>query len=268
MVTEGRRSSAWLKLNRAAWHLRVLDEEMIRFFSQDPTPVVPDNRGDEVGLRLRLPLPEEWALVVGDCLQNLRAALEHIAVEMALDHSPQHNPRRVSFPIADTEEAWSGRNGAQRHVAMMSPAAKAEIERMQPFKVSPGRVYKNVLWLIHELARVDRHQTVHLFVEVHAGDFTVFEQVVRRGNVAGPNPAGARFITEPISLQDVVIGPGVVMVDSVGRRVPTTPYRHIVFDVGFSLPGTNRTFLVSESLQVAVQHLELDVLPPLEKLLS
>jgi hypothetical protein len=84
--------------------------------------------------------------------------------------------------------------------------------------VSPGRVYKNVLWLIHELARVDRHQTVHLFVEVHAGDFTVFEQVVRRGNVAGPNPAGARFITEPISLQDVVIGPGVVMVDSVGRR--------------------------------------------------
>jgi hypothetical protein len=105
MVTEGRRSSAWLKLNRAAWHLRVLDEEMIRFFSQDPTPVVPDDRGDEVGLRLRIPLPEEWALIVGDCLQNLRAALEHIAVELALDHSttrlsttPAGSPSRSRTP--------------------------------------------------------------------------------------------------------------------------------------------------------------------------
>ena len=95
----------------------------------------------------------------------------------------------------------------------------------------------------------------------------MFEETGRRGNVAESNPVGARFITEPISLQDLVIGEGVVMVDSTGREVEPRPYRHIVFDIGFDLPGATTTFMVSESLALAEQHIALDVLQPLEKLL-
>ncbi len=153
-------------------------------------------------LQLRVPLPEHWSLIVGDCLQDLRSALRHIALELALDHSPQHNPRRVALPIADTEDAWLGLNGnseQRRYVSMMSSAAQAAVEQLQPFVTSPQRPDLNVVWKLLELARDDRHQTVHLFVQLTYGDFTQLEEAGRRGNLAHPNPLGARFITRPIS---------------------------------------------------------------------
>jgi hypothetical protein len=272
VTTTARRSAAWRKVDRATWHRAVLDQEMLRFFSQEPEPVVPDEQGDEVHLQLRVPLPDHWSLILGDCLQNLRSALEHIARELALDHSPGHNPRRVAFPIADTEDAWLGRNGnaeQRRYVSMMSPAAQAAIEQLQPFNVSPARPDLNVLWKLHELARIDRHQTVHLFVQLTVGNFTQLEEAGRRGNVAHPNPYGVRFITAPISVHDLVISEGVFTVDSQGRRVRPTPSRHIAFDVAFDpLDPTAATSLVSESLQLVEDYIRLDVLPPLEALLS
>jgi hypothetical protein len=112
------------------------------------------------------------AVEIGDCLYNLRSALDHLAYELAIAFTGEPLPKEIAenseFPIfGDEDPKGVGGKGpalfraAARKIAGVDPAAQAVIESLQPYQL--GLDFRtHELWRLHELARVDRHRLLHL----------------------------------------------------------------------------------------------------------
>jgi hypothetical protein len=72
-----------------------------------------------------------WALLIGDCVHNLRCALDYIAWQLA---GSDPDDSQTQFPIFITEAGWNIR--ADRRVRRMLPAAQAILKKGQPFNGS------------------------------------------------------------------------------------------------------------------------------------
>ena len=102
-------------------------------FTTDKT-LSEDGLTASVILRVKHPPPlDEWALVFGDAVHNLRSALDSLVWELA--HFDGHEPRRprdLYFPIVTEEENWP------RAANMLESCPEAVVERirlMQPFLI-------------------------------------------------------------------------------------------------------------------------------------
>jgi hypothetical protein len=102
--------------------------------------------------------PDVFALAVGDLVQNLRTALEYIAWQL-VDLNNGKPGRHTGFPIFRDLDAFT--KGSKGMVRGMSDAGLALIETTQPFNVRPNNPALDPLWILNELARLDRHQILH-----------------------------------------------------------------------------------------------------------
>lgn len=262
MAQGTRVSKARTKLARARFHREQLEREMLAFFGREPEPAIaePDEEGPR--LVLREPLPETWPAIIGDCLQSLRSVLEHIALELTLAHSPRADPRLSAFPVAATEAAWLGKGGRgeRRRIREMSPEAQRRVQDMQPYRRNPGHVDEDPIYVLHELARIDRHQSLHLVIAAKRGTGFFFAPIRQLGNVALPNPVHARFLTKP--------NPSTAWTRTGDDKRPEEMYEQVRFDVVFDPDGqAARGFSVLDSLIGLEGTLDEHVLPPLERLL-
>src|SRR5258708_3704415 len=102
------------KLKRARQHLEELRAEIDAWVKSRPyrlSDKIDPHSGDNIiyGQLLR-PLPDRVLQLTGDCLQNLRSALDHIAFALALfnkPHLPDAEARRVAFPIFKLPKLFS-----------------------------------------------------------------------------------------------------------------------------------------------------------------
>lgn len=106
-------------------------------------------------LRVNQPPPvDEWALLFGDAVHNLRSALDSLVWELAHhDGNAPSNPRGLYFPIVTEEARWPA-------AAMMLDSCPIEvIERirmMQPFLIpDPGT---SGLEVLATLSNQDKHR--------------------------------------------------------------------------------------------------------------
>lgn len=156
-----------LKLDRAYEHLVALDKEITAFFELKPYRVVlhqVDTKGLEyvlVGYLAHWP-PEMLSLIIGDCLQNMRTALEHLAWQLVLvgGGSPD---TRTAFPIffddpfaPDADKRL--RDRFERSTKGMPPDAIARIKGLQPYNAA--HFILDPLYILNEYARIDRHRTL------------------------------------------------------------------------------------------------------------
>lgn len=180
-------AGARVKLERAREHLIALNDKMAAFLTREPYELVEERLRDgrELVVRVRIheTPPLSWSGVVGNCLQDMRSALEYLAWELArlnLEHEP---PRDTSFPIylqpdgffAKGKDGKPKRGSGRHKVRNMHPFVQALIEETQPYHrptgLSPGVVPREVveggwesvwrldeLWILNELARYDRHR--------------------------------------------------------------------------------------------------------------
>ena len=165
-----------LKLGRARDHLKELEAEIDRWVNIDgyAIRVYPDPKPPAYIIRaeeIREP-PDSLALVLGDCLYNARAALEYIAYALgnagAEGEMTEEQALKSSFPIigdVDKDE-FSGRgpdmfdSTAGHMLVTVTPDARAAIKGLQPF--NDGDIWDyNGLWVLNELARLDRHRFLH-----------------------------------------------------------------------------------------------------------
>jgi len=110
------------------------------------------------------------SLLIGDCLQSFRSALDHIAFELAAAFTvPMTNEieKDSSFPILSDEDTTGfGRGPHKWHsswskVRGIDPAAQTVIESLQPYK--RGRAYSgDPLWILGELNNIDKHRVLHI----------------------------------------------------------------------------------------------------------
>jgi hypothetical protein len=159
-----------LKLDRADEHLQALKAETLAYIERKPYRFSQgrsaDHREHSFYLEATEPIPVRLSVLFGDVLQNARSALDHIAWQLAsLEHVA---PRRTtSFPICHDAESWKARRD---QVADIGLIARAEIEQSQPYNRADGRPHE--LWVLNELARFDRHQTLNLVVAgISSGHF-------------------------------------------------------------------------------------------------
>lgn len=112
-----------------------------------------------VRLRRIRPLPVELSVVFGELLYELRAALDNCLYAVAVlvsGENPPPSAARLEWPIRETPTEW--KNQASRY-RDLPPVIQDALEKVQPYQAKrPGW---NSLAILHELARVDRHRSMH-----------------------------------------------------------------------------------------------------------
>jgi len=199
----------FLKLHRATLHREELERQIIEFFRHEPDRVVAshDDQGGPIAVVRGDPIPPHWSAIAGDCLQNLRSALDHAIWACALANGPISDAlaRHISFRITQDEPSWSryakGKTGKANRSAIGADAWQV-LREMQPYKRQNVNVNADPLWALNELARIDRHQTLHLAVVMPHGTFVGFGAFQKTGNVAlmpfgWPGPR-YRLVAKPV----------------------------------------------------------------------
>jgi hypothetical protein len=107
--------------------------------------------------------PEPWALVAGDVIQNIRAALDHAIWEIVVKKKgpkfAQANAPKIDFPIVDD----STRFPKPRLVQIGVPdRIITVIEDAQPYVRQKDAPRDDALWLIRALSNVDKHRLLHV----------------------------------------------------------------------------------------------------------
>lgn len=219
--------STWpnLKFARAVSLLRELQSRIETWSAGQPfeTDKVLSEDGlvASVVLRVTRQAPvEEWALLLGDTVHNLRSALDGLVWELShLDGQTPSNPRGLYFPIVSDESKWSN---ASRMLEHCPSEAVERIRLMQPFLIpDPGMSGLEVLAALsnqdkHRMPIRTRMSVQQLFVENARFEFANEEDIPDppfRVNMEDTVPMddGAVVVTFESSAQMVSVQVPVVM---------------------------------------------------------
>ncbi len=169
-----------LKLNRALDHLDALNEAVERFDEGDLyTPFIELDRQRRAVVRVKniTEPPPEWSVLIGDCVYNMRSALDHLAYQLAVVHTGHPLPPQIekssAFPIFNSGPHFRRRNrkghptvtSGLHKIRGVAPKAQAAIERLQPYhrRKHPSN---ELLWVLEELSNVDKHRLPHVAAHV------------------------------------------------------------------------------------------------------
>jgi hypothetical protein len=158
MTADERISLISVKVERAKKHIRDLEVETRDFLDSYPyeVSIKPDPQVAEaikyhiVSVR---ETPNPILAIVGDTLFNLRAALDHLAYQLALVNGTRDRKilKATSFPIFD--DATIYKTNVHRKVQGMSQAAIDVIDATKPYKGG-----NDTLWRLHSLNNLDKHR--------------------------------------------------------------------------------------------------------------
>jgi hypothetical protein len=160
----------------------------------------------------RRPPIEEWALLFGDALHNLRSALDSLVWELAhMDGKQPRNARDLYFPVVAHEADWPR---AAKKLESCPVEAVERIRLMQPFLIADSAT--SGLEVLATLSNQDKHRlpirasmTVQqLMVENASFEFEREEDI--------PEPPFRINIEETIPMED---GITVVAFESTARMV-------------------------------------------------
>jgi hypothetical protein len=95
--------------------------------------------------------PNSLATIVGDVVQNLRAALDHLAFVL-FETSPNFNPKKSFFPIA--ENATKYKSESLGKIKGFRQDVIDAISAIEPYGGGRGEL----LWKLHSLSVTDKHK--------------------------------------------------------------------------------------------------------------
>lgn len=119
---------------------------------------------DEIDVIVRLPEPPPIiGLLIGDCVHNLRAALDHIIYALVSTNStrPTNTPNKnTMFPIRDTREGYRHQLDKLQRLAGLPDEAAALVDTLQPYHTrEKGLNYKlHPLRVLDTLENIDKHR--------------------------------------------------------------------------------------------------------------
>jgi hypothetical protein len=144
-------------LDWAEEHIKNLNTATDRFRKAHADIVVAESHEDlgEVWHKVaHVPeIPDPLALMLGDALYNLRAALDYLAYELVVAAGNEPNSQ-TAFPIFDTPDEYWERMG--RKVKGMRQSAIEAINRIQPYEGG----FCHALWQLHRLNNIDKHRVL------------------------------------------------------------------------------------------------------------
>jgi hypothetical protein len=164
-------SGSTLKLLRAQEHLARLQEQVSIFFESEPYYFVvehnTDSREHNAYVRLvgRAPF-NQWALIVGDIVHNMRSALDNAVYEIGVRESGEDVPpgsKVLAMPIFDDAKGYEQRG--RWRIESLGDEARTIIEAIQPYR-HPNGVHGSGLWALHEIDNADKHRILQVVATV------------------------------------------------------------------------------------------------------
>jgi hypothetical protein len=146
-----------------------------------------DRQSVTFGLPPGKPLDPALPLIIGDCLHNLRSALDHLVLQVALlkGTSISDSEDKTSFPVVLDPNDFLSKT--KRFADLVRCEALTAIEDFQPYKTSnpPNTAF---LWLLSELDIIDKHRLL-----------VVVAQKIKMTEIAGTMGNAKRIVLDPKS---------------------------------------------------------------------
>ena len=160
--------SVQLKLGRVDTHIEALDESIKAFLKPKPYSakrvLERDGRDHVLIWDDYVEPPDDFGLIAGDAIHNLRSSLDHMAVELARAGATAQAVTMtakeiagIQFPIVVFEEDFAKQLERGR-LKYVDPDAQAFIESSQPYRMTPTTPTWNNLYLVGELDNADKHR--------------------------------------------------------------------------------------------------------------
>src|ERR1700722_9171786 len=146
------------KIARAKEQDRILYAEIRAFLDTQPYSFIEEYDDKQftyfATLKIGKPIPQiRLALIIGDCVHNLRSALDYIAWRLA---GSNFADRMTLFPIYKTKIGFDGMVKRRQLDHVFHPGALNAIRDIQPY-TRPQRE-PNQLWFLQELDARDKHK--------------------------------------------------------------------------------------------------------------
>ncbi|HEX3684996.1 MAG TPA: hypothetical protein VHU83_20850 [Bryobacteraceae bacterium] len=159
-----------MKFERAKEHFGALDTEIRDWVGTGPMAIAKEK--DAEGRRhivfaeiVNPPPLNRWALIAGDCVHNLRSALDSLVYGIAIHETglnPPADERALQFPITSSPDKFKEQ---KNRIKSLSPAVQSAIEKAQPYNV-PHPEFPPALELLGILNNFDKHRTLNVMAAV------------------------------------------------------------------------------------------------------
>lgn len=165
-----------LKIDRAYTHIHELEQLIAWYCAPDlHSPILQHDAAGHSKMVLQSePIPPQTALIVGDAIHCLRAALDHAAYTMT---TGKVKKEFISFPFGKDRASLEGLiNGG--NISVAGPAVtKAIVEQIKPYLIdeNTGEQGNPALWAMNKLDNIDKHREILLAtaeVETHIESLT------------------------------------------------------------------------------------------------
>ena len=150
-------------------HLERLKVVLQKFAESNPCSITEDNYHEPPlwNVKMVKPFPASLPLIVGDCVQNYRAALDYVAYELGLSSGMNRKQRRqIDFPLAPSNKTFGGRPAAR----ILHSSELAFVKRFQPYRDPP--ISKNSLRILAYLSNTDKHRKLRFMPKFHISNTT------------------------------------------------------------------------------------------------
>ena len=182
------------KFNRSKQEFDVLRSEIEEFFERDPPPHYsrgyfdPDAWEWIERFRVREAPPLRFGVILGDCLHNLRSALDHLICQLTLlDGGTMADCEKTQYPIASkSEEQFEAM--ADFRIPLLSRHHRAMVKRTQPYRAG-NRAFAHPLSVLADLSNADKHRVLNPTYSVMKSDAeSVLSRIVNSYDGEGPDP--------------------------------------------------------------------------------
>ncbi len=165
-------ASAYAKLARADTHLQELWSELKEFSSSNPYSIRSETNLKSTEKTIRCAYyvdrftepPEYWSLLIGDAIQNMRAALDHstwaLIISQCSNTFAKRNARKIYFPIHTAQRGFDEDTVA----SAVRPEARAVLEELQPYSRQKDNPKRDHFVALRELSNLDKHRALSLVV--------------------------------------------------------------------------------------------------------
>jgi hypothetical protein len=236
----------WHKLSRGEEHLNTFNAERQGFLGGDPYSVASEYDAKQSKYLFRLnilqTLPQaRWATIIGDCVHNVRSALDYIAWRLA---GSDLTDTKTMFPIYNAPEKF---HDVEWRLRRIHEGARAEIRKLQPYGRSDP--VSRLLWALQELDARDKHKLLAMTAAMPQGA-SISVNVVH-GSI--PVLQFDVDFPEPRCEQDAILAEVILASDSGNPQVKVEG--KFTFDIAFErgIIETTGDCFVSDALRQILQ---------------
>jgi hypothetical protein len=190
------------KFNWSKQQFDVLRSEIGEFFDQDPPPHFSQGYFDTdrwewiERFQVREKPPLRFGVMLGDCVHNLRSALDHLICQLTmLDGGTMADCARTQYPIASQSEAQF-ESMAKRCIPGLSEKHRAMVKKTQPYNAG-DRAEFHPLYALAELSNADKHRIINpTYSAMKSSAKDVLDRLVGSYQGEGPSPVESWWMLE------------------------------------------------------------------------